>query len=480
MSEDVTLVVDLDGTLSRVDTLHEAFLGHVAAAPGRLVEAVGWLRRGKAGFKRRLADERIANPRALPLDEEVLTLLRDARAAGRRTALVSAADQRQVDAVAAEIGLFDEAHGTGGPETGRVNLSGSAKADFLTRRFGRGGFDYVGDSRADLPVWRAARRAVTVGASARLRAAAERANPDARHLRPDAGGAKALRPYLRAMRPHQWAKNVLVFTPALAAHEPAALGPALAAFVAFSLIASSVYLFNDMLDLAADRAHPRKRARPFAAGDIPVAHGLVLAPLLALAAIAVALPFTPPLFLGVLAVYYVATFAYSMSLKRKLLVDILTLAGLYTLRILGGAAATGVPLSPWMLAFSMFLFLALAAVKRQAELTDQIKEGKDRTPGRGYRTDDLPILRGVALSAGNAAVMVFALYINSPAVVALYPRPEALWLVCPLLLYWVMRMVMMTHRGHMTDDPIVYAASDRISQLVVLLSGAIIVGASML
>lgn len=478
MSLDSVLVVDMDHTLVRTDTLHEALFAHLAADLRHGLDVLRWLREGKAAFKRRLADVRIVDPAALPFDEEVLALVRAARAEGRRTALVSAADQRQVDAVAAYLGLFDEAHGTGGSATGGKNLSGAAKAAFLTARYGAGGFDYAGDSATDLPVWAAARRVVTVGAPQRVREAAA-AGREATHLRVESGAGR-LRPYLRAMRPHQWAKNALVFLPALAAHDPAALWPAAAAFAAFSLIASSVYLINDMLDLDADRAHVRKRLRPFAAGDIPLAHGLVLAPVLALAAIAVALTFAPPLFLGMLAAYYLATFVYSISLKRKLIVDILALAGLYTLRILGGAAASAVTLSPWMLAFSMFLFLSLAAVKRQAELVDQARDGRDRTPGRGYRTDDLPVMREIALASGYAAVLVFALYINSPAVTALYPAPEALWLVCPLLLYWITRMVMMAHRGHMTDDPIVYAATDRVSQLVVATAAAVVIGAGLL
>ena len=466
------LVVDMDGTLTRSDTLHEAMLLFAARHPARLPALLPALRAGKAAFKRRLADATLAETASLPLNETVLELLRRARSEGRRTLLVSAADQRQVEAMAARVGLFDEAHGTGGAGEAGPNLSGAAKARFLVERFGRGGFDYVGDSREDLAVWSEAREAITVGAAPALRAAAERANPRARHLAPRPEGLDALAPYLRALRPHQWLKNVLVFLPVLAAHDPGALGTALAAFVAFSLTASSVYLINDLLDLSADRAHATKRARPFASGALPVSRGLLLAPLLALAALAVALAFAPPLVLGVLALYYALTFAYSLVLKRKLIVDVWTLAGLYTLRILGGAAATATALSPWMLAFSMFLFLSLAAVKRQAELGRLAGSGKGGAGGRAYRADDLPVLREIALAAGYAAVLVFALYINSPKVVELYSRPELLWLVCPLLLYWVSWMVMVTHRGRMTDDPMVFAMKSRISLTVVAMAGA--------
>lgn len=470
------LVVDMDGTLTRTDTLHEAMLAFIAANPLRAPELFAWLRAGKAGFKRRLADECLADVDALPLNDAVIEEVRSARAEGRRTALVSASDQRQVEAVAARVGLFDDVHGTDSEK----NLSGSEKADFLVERYGEGGFDYAGDAEVDLPVWAKARKAITVGVSDALRAAVDRQNSETEHLSPPVSGTARLKPYVRALRPHQWLKNILIFMPILAAHDPTNFVAAVAAFIAFSLTASSVYLINDLLDLSADRAHPRKCKRPFASAQIPLAHGVLLAPMLIAIALILALVFTPPVFLGVLAIYYVATFAYSLFLKRKLIIDVWTLAGLYTIRILAGAAATGVLLSPWILAFSMFLFLSLAAVKRQAELTDQIRQGKEQTAGRAYHTDDLPILRSIALSAGYAAVVVFALYINSPNVSALYSMPELLWAVCPLLLYWVSRMVMVTHRGNMTDDPIIFAVRDRTSMAVVGLSGLSIILAGLL
>jgi 4-hydroxybenzoate polyprenyltransferase len=234
------------------------------------------------------------------------------------------------------------------------------------------------------------------------------------------------------------------------------------------MTASSVYLVNDLLDLAADRAHPRKRLRPFAAGAIPLARGAMLAPVLVGTAVLLAVVFLPPRFLAVLALYYASTFAYSLVLKRQLIVDVWMLGALYTLRVLAGGEATGIPLSFWMLGFSMFLFLGLAAVKRQAELTDLARSGREGA-GRAYQIDDLPILQGIALAAGYAAVIVLALYINSPAVVELYERPRLLWYICPLLLYWISMMVMVTHRGRMTDDPIVFAVRDPASLAVLAL-----------
>ena len=371
-THDVPLVVDLDGSLTRSDTLYEALFAYLAEAPSQAWRLAGWLAEGKLGFKRKLADRHLADPTILPFNDTVLSEIKAAREAGRHVALVSAAEQRQVEAVAAHLGLFDEAHGSRDH-----NLSGAAKAAFLVERYGAQGFDYIGDATVDLTVWAKARQIITVGAGPGLRQSAERLGRPVRHLDPPERGPERFLPYLKALRPHQWIKNILVFVPVLAAHDTSGLGTALAAFIAFSMMASSVYVMNDLLDLGADRAHPRKRNRPFAAVTVPIGHGMIMAPLLILGAIFVALIFTSPSFLAVLLLYYIANIAYSTVLKRKLIIDVWTLGGLYTARIVGGGAAAGIILSPWLLAFSMFLFLSLAAVKRQAELMDNLRQGKE-------------------------------------------------------------------------------------------------------
>jgi 4-hydroxybenzoate polyprenyltransferase len=249
------------------------------------------------------------------------------------------------------------------------------------------------------------------------------------------------------------------------------------AFLAFCFTASAVYIINDLLDLQSDRSHPRKRFRPFASGDLTAASGLGLTGLLLAGAVALGL-FTGSLtFLAVLGGYLVTTFAYSLFLKRKLLVDVLALAGLYAIRIVAGGAAAGLALSPWLLGFSMFLFLSLAAVKRQAELVDQKITGRE-SAGRAYEVEDLPVLRGLALSAATAATLVLALYIASDDVQPLYNTPELLWLLCPVLLYWMLRMIMTAHRGRMTDDPIVFAARDRTSLATIAVCGLLVLVAA--
>jgi len=456
---DLVLVCDLDGTLTRTDTLHETFWSALSASWTAPLPALRALMRGRAALKAHLAGAVDLDVAALPWNDEVIERLRTWRAAGGRTALVTAADRAVAERVAAHLDLFDEVHAS----DGATNLKGEAKARFLTDRYGEKGFVYIGDSRADLPVWAAAAAAVTVDAPAGLRRAADGAAPGAEHL----GAAPRLfRPMTKALRPHQWAKNVLIFLPLFASHALTLpnLVASIMAFAAFSLVASSVYVLNDLLDLAADRAHPRKRRRPFASGDLPLRHGLALAPGLLLAGVAISAALGP-VFLAVMAGYYITTTAYSLWLKRRPVIDICTLAGLYAIRIVAGGAATGIELSVWLLAFSIFFFFSLAAVKRQAELVDGLATGREAA-GRGYRIDDLPLVSMMATASGYVSVMVMALYISSPEVTVLYTTPEYLWGICAILLYWLSRMVFITHRGRMHDDPVVFAAKDRLSQVV--------------
>ncbi len=456
------LAVDLDGTLLQSDMLYESFwsaLGRDWRSPFAAMLA---LTRGKAVLKRHLAERAVLDPATLPYDPAVLGYVERWRASGGRTALVTATDQGIADRIALHLGVFDEVHGSDGER----NLKAEAKAAFLEQRFGHGGFAYIGDARADIPVWARAARAITVNAPSGLRREAERVAPVAEHLDTAQGTARA---YLRALRPHQWLKNVLVFLPMLAAHrlDGATVLASLLAFAAFSCIASSVYVLNDLLDLAADRAHPRKRSRPFASGQIPLAHGTWMA--LGLILLGGGLSaLLGPTFLLIMLGYLALTTAYSLTLKRRVVIDICVLAGLYTARIVAGGAATGIELSVWLLAFSIFFFLSLAAVKRQAELIDSAARGKLTASGRGYHVDDLPIIAMVAIAAGFVSVLVLMLYVNSPAVADLYDRPEALWGVSAILLYWITRIAMIAHRGFMDDDPVVFSARDRNSRICLL------------
>jgi 4-hydroxybenzoate polyprenyltransferase/phosphoserine phosphatase len=457
------LVVDLDGTLLRSDMLFESFWSALSRDWRNPLLSVAALIDGRASLKRHLAMASRVETETLPYDPTVIAFVKAWRDSGGRTALVTATDRDLAEAIAAHLGIFDEVHGS----DGKLNLTGDSKGQFLEKRFGSKGFAYIGDAKADLPVWKRASKAITVNAPASLRREAERVCDSVEHLVTDARSTKA---YVKALRPHQWLKNVLVFVPMLAAHQldSQTLLLSFLSFVCFSLVASSVYVLNDLLDLDADRAHPRKKHRPFSSGSIPIAHGTWMAAGLLILGGLIAINISSSLFL-VMVAYYLLTAAYSLHLKRRIVIDICVLAGLYTARIIAGGVATGIPLSVWLLAFSVFFFLSLAAVKRLGELIDSAQRGNLKASERGYRVDDLPIISMIAIGAGYVSVLVMALYVNSAVVVELYAHPEVLWGVCAVLLYWITRTIMVAHRGHMHDDPVVYAAKDRISQVCLLI-----------
>ena len=469
-SDGIVLCVDLDGTLLRSDLLVETALALLARRPWMLLAMLWWLAGGKARLKREIAARVALEPAHLPWDERVLDLVREAE--GRHRVLCTASDHRLASLVSLHLGCFDEVIASDGER----NLAGSRKASTLVERFGAGGFDYIGNAAPDLHVWAHARGAIVVNAGPGLARQAARATTLLAHLPAEGGG---LRSWVRALRLHQWLKNLLVFVPLLASHrvlEPEASLSAGLAFLAFGLVASGVYLLNDLLDLPSDRQHARKRLRPFAAGTLPVLHGLVAAPLLTLAGLALGW-LADPLFALVLAGYYALTLAYSLALKRVTMLDVMVLAGLYTVRIIGGAAAIGAGLSFWLLAFSMFVFLSLAMLKRYTELHAMLQQGRQQAAGRGYSVEDLPLLQSLGAAAGYLAVLVLALYIDSPEGAALYRTPEALWLLCPLMLYWISRVWVVAHRGAMHDDPIVFAVRDRVSQGVAVLGALVVLAA---
>jgi len=464
------LVVDLDGTLLRSDMLFESFWSAFGRDWRSPFLSIAALSGGRASLKRHLAMASSVNADTLPYDPKVIAFVQSWRESGGKTALVTASDHDFAKAIATHLGIFDEAHGS----DGKLNMKGDCKGQFLEERFGPKGFAYMGDAKADIPVWNRAAKAITVNAPSALRQEVERTCETVEHLGTD---AKSLKPYIKAVRPHQWLKNVLVFLPMLAAHQldAATFLLSLLAFVCFSLVASSVYVLNDLLDLAADRVHPRKKSRPFASGSIPIAHGTWMAGGLLFLGGLLAINISPA-FLLAMATYYLLTMAYSLNLKRRIVIDICVLAGLYTARIIAGSVATGIPLTVWLLAFSVFFFLSLAAVKRQAELIDNAKRGSLKVSGRGYHLDDLPIISMIAIGAGYVSVLVMTLYVDSPAVADLYAHPEALWGVSTVLLYWITRTIMMAHRGHMHDDPVVYAAKDQISRICLLIILGFVIG----
>ena len=458
----------------RSDLLWESFAALMRTRPWQLCRVVPWLLRGRAHLKAQLAGRTSVDVASLPYHGDLLAYLAEQRRLGRRVVLATAAEPSLAHAVAEHLGLFDEVV-TG---DGTVNLKGSAKRTVLECRYGRSRFDYIGDSRADLPVWEAANAALLVEPGRRLeRAVTARARVTyvfARDRRP-------LRSWTRQLRVHQWAKNLLIFVPLVAAHrlgDGRALAATVMAFLAFCFGASAIYVLNDVIDLPSDRLHVRKRFRPLASGAIAIPSALAMAALLVGLSIAVA-ACLPGAFATLLGVYLLTSLGYSLFLKKKLMIDVICLAGLYTLRILSGGAATGIVISTWLMAFSMFLFLSLAFLKRYTEL-QAVKGRVGRLPGRGYCTEDLDMIRSLGPASGYVAVLVVCLYLNDPASVALYRHPRWLLLVCPLLLYWISRVWLLAQRGKMHSDPVVFALKDHRSLVTGGIAAAIIAAATWL
>ncbi|QCG90001.1 UbiA family prenyltransferase [Azospirillum sp. TSH100] len=471
--EEPPLFVDLDGTLLKTDLLYESLFGLIKARPWAALLVPVWLAGGKARLKAELARRVEIDPAGLVYNPAVLQRLEAERRRGRRLVLATAAHHRYADAIALHLGLFDQVLAS----SDGLNLKSEQKLAAIRAQVPSGIFDYIGNDEADYAVWRAARRGIAVDASAAVvRHAAS--------LCPLETIATPRRPrlllILKALRLHQWLKNLLVFVPLLAGQKLGEVGPTLqaaAAFLAFGLCASSIYVLNDLLDLAADRRHPRKCRRPFAAGDLPLDLGPSLIPGLLLASLVLSLLALPPLFLAALATYAASSLFYNLFAKNRVIWDVMLLAGLYSLRVLGGATATAIVPSFWLLAFSMFLFLSLAMVKRYSEMDSMAKLGLGQAEGRGYVTADMPVLQSIGVSAGFLSVLVMALYINSPEVGRVYDQPQALWIICPLLLFWIGRVWLQTHRGLMHDDPVVFAARDKWSLAIGLVCGvALILG----
>jgi len=468
-ADSLPLVVDLDGTLIRTDTLHESCVQLFRNAPLNVCRIPLWLRHGRAALKQQLAQRTRFDATLLPYNEDFLQWLHQQHRAGRRLVLCTASDRSHAEAVAEHCGFFDEVMAS----DGMVNLDGQKKAEALVRRFGAGGFDYAGNSAVDLHVWREARQAVVVGARASVEAlaraccTAEKVFPAQKH------GWKT---WSRVLRMHHWLKNLLLFVPLFAAHRLADFSSwvnLLWSFAAFSLCASAVYVANDLMDLESDRRHPRKRTRAFAAGDVDVWVGVVLVPILALASVALASQVNVAL-VAWLGAYFALTWLYSWWLKRLALIDCLTLAGLYTLRVVAGAAAAGLTLSFWLLSFSAFLFLSLAFVKRYAELRLPQAAGTGGAHGRGYLAADAPLIQTLGIVSGYTSAVVLALYLNSEAVLRLYRAPELIWGAVAVMVYWVSWIWLRASRGEMHDDPLVFAMTDKASVGAGLIFGAVL------
>jgi len=461
------LAVDMDGTLVCGDTLWEACVKLVVHRPWFVLILPFWLLKGKAGFKQAVSRHVRLNPAALAYHAGVLDYLQQQKQRGRELWLATAANQDIAQAIADfHAGLFNGVIASDASH----NLSGKHKAEALIRRFGENNFAYAGNASVDLSVWQHAASAVVVNASTELVSQAGKLT-QVEHVIHETNPRNLLRRVVRAMRVHQWTKNLLLFVPFILSHSWGRLDLGMTvtlAFIAFSCSASAIYIVNDFVDLEEDRQHPLKRFRPFASGNLPLSWGVLLAPLLLLVSFSLALSIDPWFALCLLG-YIILTLVYSFVLKQYALLDVLALTSLYTLRIIAGALAIHVALSYWLLAFSMFIFLSLALSKRYSELHNLKQSASGKQRARGYHVEDLPIIILFGISSGYLSVLVTVLYINDLQADTLYHHPVWLWPVSLAVLYWISRIWLLAHRGELHEDPVLFAIHDRTSYVVVLL-----------
>ncbi|MCZ6620231.1 MAG: UbiA family prenyltransferase [Gammaproteobacteria bacterium] len=459
MTQPNVLVVDMDGTLFRGDLLFESLLGYLKKAPWRVFVVIGWFWRGRAYAKTRLAEVVELNVATLPYNKAVLELMRSRKARGHRVLLATGSALPLARQVADHLAVFDGVIAT----TADRNLIAEVKLAAVQEWLAGETFTYVGDHRNDRVLWAAAAEAISVNRRAM--------NVEDMQLLGEADVGRF--PWLAAMRPRHWIKNALLLLPLLLAHRYADLGALYAVafgIVAFSLMASSAYLINDLFDMEVDRQHPHKRYRVIAAGILGVPHALLLAGGCVAVAYVIGISISEA-FVGWLTLYLLTTIAYSLFAKRLLMVDVIVLAGLYVVRLLAGGAAAGVEVSFWLLLFSMFFFLSLALLKRLVE----VRSGS--SGGRAYDQGDEIVLGQLGLTSATGAVLVLGLYVNSDAVRTLYQFPNVIWLLCPLLTFWIGRLWLLGNRGEIDTDPVLFATADLSTWLVLLTAGVLLLGA---
>jgi len=461
---DRVIAVDLDGTLTQTDTLYESVFSLLREKPHYLFAMPFWLMQGKANFKAKVAERVELDVTTLPYNEYLIKWLKEQRASGKKLVLCTATNERIANAVATHLQLFDNVVSSDAFH----NIKGANKRKVLEKLFGLKGYDYVGNSTDDLTVWAGAQQAIVVNANQALVNKAEQTTILSKVFSPK---PVKLSQFSKILRVHQWVKNVLLFVPMLAAHQiydTQAIFTLIIAFFSFSLCASATYIINDLLDLNSDRKHPSKRYRPFAAASVPIAMGAVLVPIFVIASLALGI-MVGPAFITWLVIYFILTCAYSFYLKRLALIDCLTLAILYTIRIIAGAAAIELTLSMWILAFSLFIFQSLAFLKRYSELLTQKAVGTDKAHGRDYLFKDSSLIQSIGISTGIAATVVLALYLNSDKVLNSYAHPQLTWLAVPLTLFWISFAWLEAHRGKMHDDPVLFAIKNKVSLSLFLL-----------
>lgn len=460
------LCVDLDGTLIQTDSLLESCLRLISQKPFMLLLLPFWLLCGKAGFKHKVSEHVELSADSLPFNSDLLKFLTQQRLHNRHLVLVTAANKKIAEAIASLLNIFDEVIASDDVH----NLSGKNKAQALINKFGEKGFVYAGNANIDLDVWKHASAAIVVNGSKALTQKAEKLTTIERTF--PAEEKNNLKVILKAIRIHQWAKNILIFTALILSHSwfnSDSIQLSILAFLSFGFAASSIYLINDLLDLEADRKHQTKKHRPLASGTLSIPSAIIMVPFLLSLSYLFA-SFINLDFIIILTAYLVLTTAYSLFLKPIALLDVITLTSLYTIRIIAGAIAISVPLSYWLLAFSMFIFFSLALIKRYSELKNLIQQGETTSTARGYHVDDLQAVSSFGVTSGYISVLVLVFYTHDLQAGTLYSSPDWLWFVAIAVLYWISRMWLLTFRGQMNEDPVLFAIHDRNSYMVSLIA----------
>ncbi|HEX3019237.1 MAG TPA: UbiA family prenyltransferase [Chitinispirillaceae bacterium] len=470
----IPLVVDLDGTLIKSDLLFESALVFIKRNPFNILLIIKWLFSGISVLKVKLAEQISIDVESLPYNSSFLNFLKSEHKEGRQLILATASPAIWAHKVADFLGIFSDVLAT----DENINLKGTAKLEKLIFLYGEKGFDYAGDSSADIVIFSHCRNAHLINVTGSTLKRSQRSTIiSSMTLRPSI----KLFQYLKAARLYQWTKNLLIFVPLITSHNFMNLNMfinCLLGFLAFSLCASATYIINDLFDLTSDRLHPRKKNRCFASGELSALRGILLIGFLGFSGLSLSF-FLPVHFNFYLYIYIILTLIYSFFLKTQVMVDVLTLAGLYTIRIFAGAQLIGVNVSFWLFAFSVFLFFGLALIKRCTELKLILNSGKQDVNGRNYGSNDLQTLRSMGITSSFISVVVFALYINSNEVLSLYSNPDLLWAIGPALLLWINRLWIKTGREEMHDDPIIFTLRDSVSIYIFLFIILIVVFAEL-
>ena len=464
------LCVDLDGTLIKTDMLIESVVLLLRQNPLIIFLFPIWIMKGKSNFKRQIASRVSMDVSCLPYNREFLSYLNEEYHTGRKLVLVTASDMLIARPIADFVEIFSEVIAS----DGKINLKGSNKLKAIKNKLEGQAFDYAGNSNDDLVIWRECNEAIVVNASRKTLENAKKISKVSKHFN---NRKNYVRSFIKSLRCHQWFKNVLIFIPVITSHQIMnlqILTDAIIAFIAFCFCSSSAYILNDLMDLETDRNHFAKKYRPFAAGEFPLAWGIILAPLLLSISLLIAIVLNRE-FLFLLSTYYLVTLLYSVRLKEVVLVDVVTLAVLYTFRVVGGNLATAIPVSNWLLAFTVFLFFSLALIKRYSELYAIDNQQKRKIMRRDYSPDDKNIVAMFGTASGYISVLVLAFYINSKQILVLYKYPQLLWLLCLVLLYWISRMWLITYRGKMDTDPLVYAMKDKSTYITAVVAALILI-----